>query len=634
MDESAGSPSEPGGRPRSTISAPSAATIAPLSVHSAGRGTRSGRRPPAHRSLGHRAQPRVGRHAAPEHEVVHPALRHASTRLAREHVDDRLLERRGDVGDGHRLPGRLARLDPARHRGLQPAEGEVEAVPLQVAAAASARAGSRWRPVARRAAARSMRGPPGERQAEHAAPPCRRPRPPRRRWWRPSGRTSAVTSGTSSSDECPPETSSAMVGSGSGPCCSWSTATWAARWLTPYSGTPSASASAFAAATPTSSAPASPGPAVTATASTSRSRTPASAQRPLAASAPSPPGARGSPPPAPRRRSGRARRRCWRTRVGEQGRAADEPDPGLVARGLDAQHQRVRRGHAGPPLGRPRCAQVGRASRGRRPRGRSSRGAATRARSRAGRRAASAASLSARTSRNSRVQPPPRGLRRPAPAAAGRPDPRRGPRRDGDRLHVGLGRHRVQPGIADDAARVVGRTTYQRVSGTCASSPPELRRGPRRRAANSSRSSAATLGEVPPAQRPQRTGPGRPRRPSRRGHPLRGTRDGGVGPPQVQRRRRQQHAGAGRGGPAAVPRRASTAAGGHRAARTGSPASTAAATTRRASLRREARPPDARRRTRRDGPARRRRRRQPAGGRPRRRGRSTRGPAVRRPSAS
>ncbi len=56
----------------------------------------------------------------------------------------------------------------------------------------------------------------------------------------PSGRTSAVMSVASSSEECPPETSSAMVGSGSGPCSSWSTHTCEARWLTPYSGLPSA----------------------------------------------------------------------------------------------------------------------------------------------------------------------------------------------------------------------------------------------------------------------------------------------------------------------------------------------------------------------------------------------------------
>src|SRR3954471_11944972 len=69
-----------------------------------------------------------------------------------------------------------------------------------------------------------------------------------------------------------------MHGSGSGPCSSWSTATCAARWLTPYSGFPSPTASAFAAATPTSSAPASPGPLVTAIASTSCNAIPAVAQ--------------------------------------------------------------------------------------------------------------------------------------------------------------------------------------------------------------------------------------------------------------------------------------------------------------------------------------------------------------------
>ena len=91
----------------------------------------------------------------------------------------------------------------------------------------------------------------------------------------PSGSISPVTSVTRSRLECPPETSSARQGSGSGPCSSWSTATWAARWLTPYNGLPSERASDFAAATPTSSAPASPGPLVTAMASTSWSAIPA-----------------------------------------------------------------------------------------------------------------------------------------------------------------------------------------------------------------------------------------------------------------------------------------------------------------------------------------------------------------------
>ena len=86
---------------------------------------------------------------------------------------------------------------------------------------------------------------------------------------------SPPTCGTSSRDECPPDTSRATHGSSSGPCSSRSTATCADRWLTPYSGFPRASANALAAATPTSSAPASPGPAVTATASTSCAVTPA-----------------------------------------------------------------------------------------------------------------------------------------------------------------------------------------------------------------------------------------------------------------------------------------------------------------------------------------------------------------------
>ncbi|CAM5501226.1 hypothetical protein SPURM210S_06365 [Streptomyces purpurascens] len=49
----------------------------------------------------------------------------------------------------------------------------------------------------------------------------------------PIGRTSEVMSEDSSSEEWPPETSSAMVGSGSGPCSSWSTQMCEARWLTP-----------------------------------------------------------------------------------------------------------------------------------------------------------------------------------------------------------------------------------------------------------------------------------------------------------------------------------------------------------------------------------------------------------------
>ena len=154
----------------------------------------------------------------------------------------------------------------------------------------------------------------------------------------PSGMTSSATSGTSSSEECPPDTSKATAGDGSVPCSSWSTAMCAARWLTPYSGLPSAKAYALAAATPTSSAPARPGPAVTATASISAGPDARRGEGPVKGREHRlqvrPAGHLGHHPAEPRmlvhaRRDG----------VGEQVVAADQPDPRLVAGRLDAQHQ-------------------------------------------------------------------------------------------------------------------------------------------------------------------------------------------------------------------------------------------------------------------------------------------------------
>ena len=123
-------------------------------------------------------------------------------------------------------------------------------------------------------ATRSMWGPPGNGSPSSRAT-LSKASPAASSMVDPIGSTSPVTSPTRSRLEWPPETSSARQGSGSGPCSSWSTATWAARWLTPYSGVPRPSASALAEATPTSSAPARPGPLVTAIASRSWSRMPA-----------------------------------------------------------------------------------------------------------------------------------------------------------------------------------------------------------------------------------------------------------------------------------------------------------------------------------------------------------------------
>src|SRR3954471_11716750 len=124
-------------------------------------------------------------------------------------------------------------------------------------------------------AARSIGGPPGNGRPSTRAT-LSNASPAASSTVRPRDSTSRARSGTSSSELCPPDTSRAIDGSASGPCCSSSTATCAARWLTPYSGLPSASAYALAAATPTSNAPVSPGPEVTATASTSSIVAPAS----------------------------------------------------------------------------------------------------------------------------------------------------------------------------------------------------------------------------------------------------------------------------------------------------------------------------------------------------------------------
>ena len=107
--------------------------MAPLSVHSPGRGTRT-RMPSLGRPLlGQDAQPRVRCDTTADEDVLDPLGDGGADRLAGQHVAHRLLERRGDVGDRHRVSGVLARLHPAGDRGLEAGEGEVEAVPLEVA---------------------------------------------------------------------------------------------------------------------------------------------------------------------------------------------------------------------------------------------------------------------------------------------------------------------------------------------------------------------------------------------------------------------------------------------------------------------------------------------------------------------
>ncbi len=79
--------------------------------------------------------------------------------LGRQHIHNSLLERRGDSRDGYRLTRPVARFQPPGHRGLQPAEGEVE----RTVARLRARERDRGAPVT----SRLVNGrPAGERHPE------------------------------------------------------------------------------------------------------------------------------------------------------------------------------------------------------------------------------------------------------------------------------------------------------------------------------------------------------------------------------------------------------------------------------------------------------------------------------------
>ena len=189
---------------------------------------------------------------------------------------------------------------------------------------------------------RSIAGPPGyprprkRATLSNASPaassrvwPSRRYRP-----W-PSMHTSIVW---------PPDTSSTTSGNVSSGSSRNAAYRCASRWLTDTNGTSQVSASAFAAETPTSSAPISPGPVVAATASmrlpleprlderTRRHRDDELVVRPT--------GDLGHHAAVPRVQVHLGRHH----RGHHVGATADAGGGGLVARGLDAEHHRVRAG--------------------------------------------------------------------------------------------------------------------------------------------------------------------------------------------------------------------------------------------------------------------------------------------------
>ena len=189
MDESAGRSSGEGGRRRATMCAPSAATMAPLSVHSCGRGTRTWIPAASHRSTAMARSRELRSNPTPDEQRVDTVFGAGQHCLAREHVGHRLLEGGGDVGNGHRLAEALACLDPAGDRGLEPGKGEVEPVALQVTRRGQPARELHERPVALGSRAVDVRAA-GERHPEQPRHlvECLTSRvvdrgAQRRRWW-------------------------------------------------------------------------------------------------------------------------------------------------------------------------------------------------------------------------------------------------------------------------------------------------------------------------------------------------------------------------------------------------------------------------------------------------------------------
>ena len=166
---------------------PSAATIAPLSVHSFGRGTRSGDAAPVAPLLGQRPQPGVRRHPAADHQrldAAAPGRRRPPWRSARRRPPPGSSPRRRPTGTG----------SPARSRASTQRATAVfspEKEKSNRCAARSLRRGQAAREGDRRGVA--VAGRPVDRRARReragraAGPPCRTPRRPRRRWSRRAG---------------------------------------------------------------------------------------------------------------------------------------------------------------------------------------------------------------------------------------------------------------------------------------------------------------------------------------------------------------------------------------------------------------------------------------------------------------
>ena len=166
--------------PAATTCAPTAAIIAPLSVHSPGRGTRRVRPAAAHRSSASARSRRLAATPPGDDHRADPQVGGRAHGLGGEHVHHRLLEDRAHVRHVDRPAVPLRRLDVPGDRRLQPGEARsrrrASRGPVSPRGNRDRRPGRRRRP-----AGRSPDRP--DSRARAAGRPCRRPRRRRRRRW-------------------------------------------------------------------------------------------------------------------------------------------------------------------------------------------------------------------------------------------------------------------------------------------------------------------------------------------------------------------------------------------------------------------------------------------------------------------
>ena len=192
--EGRASRSRPARSPAANRRAPAAPIIAPLSVHSAGRGTISGM-PSASASPASRARSALFAATPPPSTIERaPIASAARIVLVDEDVDDRVLEAPRELGRRRRRGAARrassARPSSARRRGDDPAGRRLE--PAEAEVVRVAEPGPREDAVAARSPPRPRARSPArpDSRARAAARPCRTPRPPhRRRSGRGAGRS-------------------------------------------------------------------------------------------------------------------------------------------------------------------------------------------------------------------------------------------------------------------------------------------------------------------------------------------------------------------------------------------------------------------------------------------------------------